>query len=188
MAMYYLISVVIAATLFITSCTPIISEQSRKLVNTDASFKTIKEAPENYVGKNTILGGRIASIRNSTAGAELEIVQFDLTSQDYPEETFLSYGRFLATYGSYMEPIIFRRGMLITLFGEVTGKKTSRLDDMDYTYPVISMREWYLWPGSGIDTACTTYPAALPQYDPYNFGFGYEPFLQRTYLPANVPR
>lgn len=162
-----------------TGCTTVISEQSRKLVNTAADFKAVKEAPDNYIGKNILLGGRIANIRNSSDGAQLEIVQFDLTFQNYPEDTFISYGRFLATSSSYMDPLIFKRGMLITLVGEVKVKKTLRLDDMDYTYPVISMREWYLWPGSEPDRGCNSYPAALPHYDPYNYGFGYEPFLQR---------
>jgi outer membrane lipoprotein len=184
--MRYLISGLLVSVLFISGCTAVISEQSRKLVNIDASFKTVKQAPENYIGKNIMLGGRIANIRNSSEGAQVEIVQFDLNSQNYPEDTFLSYGRFLANNSSYMDPLIFRPGMLITLVGEMKGKKTLRLDDMDYTYPVISMREWYLWPGSGPERGCLTYPANAPQYNPYNYGYGNEPFLQRPYnsIPA----
>jgi outer membrane lipoprotein len=183
-----LLLMLLGLILTLSGCTTIISEQSLKLINTDASFKTLKEAPENYIGKNILLGGRIANIRNSADGAQIEIVQFELTSQSYPEDTFLSYGRFLATNSSYMDPLIFKRGMLITLVGELKGKKTQRLDDMDYTYPVISMREWYLWPGSGSDSVCNTYPTPLHQYDPNNFGFGYEPFLPRSSSPSSVPR
>lgn len=174
--------------LLLSGCTPIISEQSRKLINSDASFKNIKESPQSHIGKNFLLGGRIADMKNSGEGAQLEIVQFDLNSQSYPEDTFLSYGRFLATSSSFMDPLIFKRGMLITLVGELKGTKTQRLDNMDYTYPVVSLREWYLWPESDPDRGCSTYPAPLPEYNPYNFGFGYEPFLQRPYTPLQVPR
>jgi len=186
--MHYSISLFLGLILTLAGCTPIISEQTRTLINSDVSFQTLKETPENYIGKTILLGGRVANIRNNADGTELEIVQFDLTSQSYPEDTFLSYGRFLATNSNFMDPLIFRRGMLITLVGEVKGKKTMRLDDMDYTYPVISLREWYLWPGSDPDRGCTTYPCPLPQYDPYNFGFGYEPFLHRPYSPLYIPR
>ena len=186
--MHTLLLMNLGLILTLSGCTPIISEQSRKLINSDASFQAIKETPENYIGKNILLGGRIANIRNSADGAQIEIVQFDLTSQSYPEDTFLSYGRFLATSSTYMDPLIFRRGMLITLVGEMKGKKTMRLDDMDYTYPVLSLREWYLWPGSGPDSESTTYPPPLQGYNPYNFGFGYEPFLQRPYSPLYLPR
>jgi outer membrane lipoprotein len=186
--MRYLFSLLLGSILTLAGCTPIISEQSRKLINSDASFKTIKERPDDYIGKNIMVGGRIADTRNRADGAELEIVQFELTSQSYPEDTFISYGRFLATNSSFMDPLIFKRGMLITLVGELKGKRTLRLDDMDYTYPVISLREWYLWPESEPDRNCTTYPAPLQEYNPYNFGFGYEPFLQRPYAPLYVPR
>jgi outer membrane lipoprotein len=169
----------LVSILFISGCTAIISPESMKTVNTDVSFKTLKEAPESYIGKNILLGGRIAAVKNSQDGARIEIVQFELTTQSYPADTSLSYGRFLATNSSYMDPLIFRGGMLMTLVGEVKGKKTQRLDDMDYTYPVIAVKEWYLWPESGLERGSTTYPGNAPQYDPYNYGFGYEPFLRR---------
>jgi len=187
LVMRYLATMVLASIFIISGCTAIISDQSRKLINTDASFKTIKETPEIYIGKTMLLGGRIASIRNNADGAQIEIVQFELTSQDYPEESFISYGRFLATSSNYMDPLIFRPGMLITLVGELKGKKTLRLDDMDYNYPLLTLREWHLWPGSEVDRGCT-YPAPLPEYNPYNFGFGLEPFLQRPYSPVYIPR
>jgi outer membrane lipoprotein len=186
--MHYRLSVIILSIFFITGCTAVISEKSRKLVNTDVPFKILKNAPEDYIGKNLMVGGRIAGVTNKSDGAWLEIVQFDLSSQGYPEESFLSYGRFLATENSYMDPMIFRRGMLITIVGELKGKKTLRLDEMDYTYPVLAMREWHLWPGSEPEGRCTAYPAAPPQYDPYNYGFGYEPFLERPYTPLYLPR
>lgn len=174
--------------LLTSGCTAVISEQSRKLIDSTSSFSEIKQAPENYIGKHVMLGGRIVKANNSNDGARIEIVQFDLTSNSYPEDTFLSYGRFIATSSSYLDPLIFRQGMLVTLVGEIKGKKVMRLDDMDYTYPLILMKEWYLWPGSDPARGCTAYPQMLPQYDPYNFGFGYEPFLQRPSNSFPLPR
>jgi outer membrane lipoprotein len=179
--------ILIIIVLLFTGCTTVISEQSRKLVDTNDSFKVIKQTPDAYIGKHVMVGGRIANVRNSAEGAQLEIVQFELSTAGYPEETFLSYGRFLATSSSYMDPLVYRRGMLITLVGEIKGKKTMRLDDMDYTYPVLTMREWHVWRGSDLERGYA-YPSALPTYDPYNYGFGLEPFLQRPYSPVLVPR
>jgi outer membrane lipoprotein len=185
--MRQLILLIISSVVLFTGCAAVISEQSRKLVDTNDSFKVIKQTPEAYIGKHVMLGGRIANVRNSAEGAQLEIVQFDLSSTGYPEETFLSYGRFLATNGSYMDPMVYRRGMLITLVGEIKGKKTMRLDDMDYTYPVLTMREWYIWRGSDLEKGYV-YPSPIPAYDPYSYGFGVEPSLQRPYSPVLVPR
>ncbi len=182
-----LILVIILTVLSAAGCTMIISEQSRKLVDTEDSFKVIKSSPDVYIGKHVMLGGRIANVINSAEGARLEIVQFNLTSLGYPEDTFLSYGRFLATNSSYMDPMVYRRGMLITLVGEIKGKKTMRLEDIDYTYPVVTIREWYVWRDSELDRNCN-YPITRPVYDPYSYGFGVDPFLQRSYNPAYIPR
>jgi len=173
----------LAATVFFCGCTTIISEQSRLLVDTDADFTKIRQTPEDYIGRHLLAGGRIVNVRNSQSGAQLEIVQFELDNSGTPLSTYRSYGRFIATLPDYLEPVIYRRGMLITLVGEIKGKQTRRLDDMDYTYPVIAMREWYLWPGSEEDYG-SPYPSPLPQYDPYNFGYGYEPFLPRPVNPG----
>ncbi len=176
----------ITATVLLCSCTTIISEQSRKLVDTDVHFSKLRETPEVYIGKHLLVGGRIANIRNSQSGAKLEIVQFELDSFGAPLNTFRSYGRFIAASPEYFEPLIYRQGMLITLVGEVKGKQTSRLDDMDYTYPVIAIRELYLWPGSDQSSGYLV-PPPFYQYEPYYYGYGYEPFLPRPF-PVYLPR
>lgn len=173
---------IIFATLLCSGCTTIISEQSRRLVDTDAHFSTIRATPEIYIGKHLLIGGRIAGVRNSQNGGQLEIVQFDLDYSGAPEQTFRSFGRFIATANEYLDPLIYQRGMMITLVGEIKGKQTQRLDDMDYTYPVIAMREWHLWLGSD-QWSPYRFPPNAPQYNPYNYGYGHEPFLPRPFNP-----
>jgi outer membrane lipoprotein len=34
---------------------------------------------------------------------------------------------------------------MITLVGEVKGQKTMRLDNVEYIYPLLAVREVYLW-------------------------------------------
>lgn len=181
------LQLVLAALLLLGGCTPVISEQSRKLVDSEVKFATLRTSPADYIGKHVMLGGRIAGVRNSIDGAQLEVVQFDLTDSGLPEDSFLSSGRFLATSSDYLDAMIFQRGMLITLVGEVKGKKILRLDDMDYVYPLVAIRELYLWKGLESDRA---YLQPLPPYyyDPYYYGYGYEPFWQRNYGPISRPR
>jgi hypothetical protein len=61
--------------------------------------------------------------------------------------------------------------MLLTLFSEVK-EKTLQLSDMDYTCPLLTMKELYLWFVSGSGRS-GSFPERLPQYDPYNYGCGY---------------
>lgn len=172
--------------LFSQGCTTVISEKSRALVNSDASFESLKTSPETYIGKHMIMGGRVAAVRNSGDGGEIEVVQFDLGSSGYPNIGFLSYGRFLAVSNEFIDPLIVSQGGAITLVGEVKGKKTRRLDTMDYTYPVIELREWHIWPQS--PDSSSSYPSPAPQYNPSSYGYGTEPFLQRPYNFPPVAR
>lgn len=177
---------IITIAMIIPGCTRAISEQARKLVDTDATFIQLKESPEKYIGRNVMLGGRIASLRNTSEGSQLEIVNFNLSDNGLPEETFISQGRFLATTGDYLDGMIFRKGMLITLVGEIKGKKVQRLDEMEYIYPVVRMREWHLWEGTGWDRM-PLYPPSPTMYDPYFYGYGYEPYWYRPYGPPARP-
>ncbi len=168
---------VFAAVALLTGCATIISEQSRKLVDTDVKFSRLRESPESYIGKHVMLGGRIAGVRNSIDGSRIEIVQFSLDDNGIPEESMVSNGRFLATSSDYLDDMIFQKGMLITLVGEIKGKITLRLDDMDYSYPVIAIRELHLVQGAP-DRAYLN-PPPYQQYNPYFYGYGYEPFWPR---------
>jgi len=173
---------ILSAALLLGGCTTIISEQSRRLVDTQATFQEVREAPETYIGKHVMLGGRIAGVRNTPEGGQIEVVQFDLLSNGYPEATYVSYGRFLATSTQFLDSMIFRKGMLITLVGEIKGKTKQRLDEMEYIYPVVAMREWYLWRDNEWERS-SVYPTQLPVYDPYYYGYGYEPYWFRPSAP-----
>lgn len=173
---------ILAMALMLQGCSTIISEQSRKLVDTDATFLQIRESPDLFIGKHVMLGGRIAGVKNAPEGTQIEVVQFDLTWNGYPKGKFISSGRFLATSTEFLDRMIFREGMLITLVGEIKGKTKLRLDEMEYIYPVIAMREWYLWRDSEWDNRSYLPPSA-PPYNPYYYGYGFEPYWFRPVSP-----
>ena len=170
-----LILVIFLLSLIIPGCTRVISEQSRRMVDTNADFLQVRDNLDKFIGKHIMLGGRIAGVKNSPEGTVIEIVQFDLTDNGAPIDSFISAGRFLATSSDFLDAMIFRKGMLITLVGEIKGRRTQRLDEMEYIYPVIAMREWYLWPGSDWEKS-GYYPPQAPMYDPYYYGYGFEPY------------
>lgn len=174
--------IIMSTVLLLHGCTTIISEQSRKLVDTDAPFTRIRETPDSFIGRHVMLGGRIAGVKNTPEGGQIEVVQFDLSWSGYPEDKFVSFGRFLATSTQFLDKMIFREGMLITLVGEVKGKTKQRLDEMEYIYPVVAMREWYLWRDSAWEKSAY-FPPPSPMYDPYYYGYGFEPYWFRPIAP-----
>ncbi len=126
-------------------CTTIISHQSLSLVDRRISFKELRQDPDRYVGKHLLLGGGIAAVRNTRQGGELEVVQFKTDESGEITDTAASEGRFIASSTDFLDPALYRTGLLVTLVGTVQGKKTMWLEEVDYTYPVLAIRELHLW-------------------------------------------
>lgn len=171
---------VLAVLTALSGCARVISDQSRSLVDPTVQFAKLRENPDAFIGKTVMLGGRIASARNTKEGGVLEIVQFDLDG-DVPQDSFVSHGRFLATSVDFLDTLIYKADRQVTLVGEVKGKKTLPLDEVEYTYPVVAIREIFLWK-TGDNEKYLLYPPS--RYNPYYYGYGSEPYWDRPSLPA----
>lgn len=164
--------IVVAFSLCAGCSTPVISEESLRLVDRSFSFSQLKEAADRYVGKYAILGGAIASVSNTKQMGQLEVVQFQLDSDNMPVESYTSGGRFLAQTDGFLDPLVYKRGRLVTIVGEVKGHKTMRLDQTEYDYPIIAIREIHLWK-----------PAEVRYYYPYPYPPYYDDYWWRPYRP-----
>jgi len=129
----------------LAGCARPISSESLKLVDPAVDYRQVREHPEDFHGKHLLAGGVIARISNSDRGGELEVVQFPTDSTGYPDTGALTGGRFLARSGSFLDPMVFSRGLPVTLVGEVGGEEKRNLDGVEYRYPVILIREIHLW-------------------------------------------
>jgi outer membrane lipoprotein len=130
---------------FLAGCATIISHESLSLVDRGISFKELRQDPDRYVGKHILLGGGIAAVRNTTGGGELELVQFNTDGNGEITDSAASGGRFIAFSTDFLDPALYRIGLLVTLVGTVQGKKTMWLEEVNYTYPVLAIRELHLW-------------------------------------------
>jgi outer membrane lipoprotein len=153
--------------LLFAGCAHVISEESRNLIDPTILFQNLRTNPDSYVGKYVMLGGVVAGVQNNKDGSQLEVVQSPLETDELPEEiSHSSGGRFLATTSRFLDPIVYKTGRKVTVVGQVQGKKTQPIDQVEYTYPVISIREIHVWSKSELDQ---------PQYPPP--GYFYDPFM-----------
>jgi outer membrane lipoprotein len=148
-------------TVCLAGCAPVISEQSLSLVDRGVSFAELRRDPDRYKGKHVLLGGGIAGVRNTNEGGELELVQFATGEKGKITETARTGGRFIARSKEFLDPVVFRAGLLVTLVGEVVGKKSMPLGEVGYTYPVVEMREIHVWK-----------PGELPGPPTFHFDIG----------------
>ena len=88
----------------------------------------------------------IVSSKNAREGTLLEILQKPSDRRGKPKDVDESGGRFLALYQGYLDVAIYRPGRKVTIGGEISGKRVLPLGEINYTYPLITVKEIYLWP------------------------------------------
>jgi len=123
----------------------VISREALLLTDQTVPFAAVRENPPAHLGRYLLVGGTVVQIHNTAGGAELEVVQFPLGSNDRPDEKKGSEGRFLARSPEFLDPLIYKPDRLVTLVGKVTGETTRPLDGIDYRYPVLEVREIHAW-------------------------------------------
>ena len=135
----FFLSIALAFT--ITACAPVISDKSLREANLPVSFQELQKNPDAYLGKVVILGGVILSTTVKQGETLVEVLQQPLDRQYRPENRDISYGRFIVVFQGFLDPAIYAPYRLITVAGEITGKKVLPIREIQYTYPVLAARE-----------------------------------------------
>lgn len=149
-------------------CAPVISRQIREQANPAITFKDVFESPLKYKGQIIILGGVIISAKNTSEGTLLEILQRPLGFRGEPKDVDRSEGRFLALSSQYLDVAIYSRNRLVTIAGEIYGQKKMSLNGIEYPYPLLHIKEIYIWPE-------LDYLRPYPYY-PYPYYYPYRPY------------
>jgi len=126
-------------------CAPIISKEIRKNVSDKLTFKEIIKNPEAYKGKIVLLSGIILGSKNTKEGTLIEILQKLADMEGRPKDVDESDGRFLALYDGYLDTAIYSRGREALVAGEIKGKRVLPLDEIEYAYPLVSIKEIHIF-------------------------------------------
>lgn len=131
---------------WMAGCAPVISKSLIKASEPKVAFEQLRSAPTEHLGKTVVLGGTVISVRHESAGTVVEILQRPLGWRLRPEMSDETGGRFLARFGKVVPETSLERHRRITLAGTVMNQETRPLDQTTYTYPVIRVEEYHLWP------------------------------------------
>ena len=147
------------------------------------SFSQIKEFPDKHKGKLVILGGQILSAKRLQHSTELIILQLPLIQQQEPTNKLThSQGRYIAYQQEFLDPATVPPGTRITLAGEVSGSLTQNLDETEYTYPTLIIKQFKVWPTHSLDFPGYSQPYpywgpyAYPYWGPRGRFYGYYPY------------
>ena len=154
------------------SCAPL-SRQIMSQVDETLTFQAVQRDPDRYAGKTVLWGGVIVEITNKQNETDLNVRQAELDLEKRPKNLDRSAGRFIVRYAGFLDPAIYQPGREITVAGELGGKEVLPLEKIQYPYPVILVKEIYLW---------ERLPPVRPYY-PYYWGPLWGPYGYPWYWP-----
>ncbi len=131
--------------LFITACASVMSETTMKSVDQSVSFAALQQKPDAYKGKVVLLGGQIIATTVKDNETWIEVLEKNLDSGQKPENTDQSGGRFLVKFQGFLDPAIYTPGRYLTVAGQVEGKVVRPINEIKYTFPLLSAKEHHLW-------------------------------------------
>ena len=140
-----ILAILLVVMFVAAGCAPVISKGLRAQVDKEIRFEEVIQNPEVYQDKVVVWGGVIIAAKNLKEGTLIEVLQKPTDIGRRPKDTDHSEGRFLALYDGYLDVSIYARGREVTVAGEIKGKRVLPLGEIEYTYPLISVKEIHLW-------------------------------------------
>ncbi len=131
--------------ILLSACSPAISKQVLREANRSITFQDLQKDPDRYAGQVVVEGGQILSATAREGDTWVEVLQQPLDWRNRPQDTDVSYGRFLARLPGPPDPSLYAVGQKITVAGQVQGKRVQPIGMTQYTYPVLIAKEFYLW-------------------------------------------
>ena len=126
-------------------CTTGISPKVRSQVTFAGTFSEIQKAPDEYIGKIVIFGGKILNNQASPSASELTVLHLRIDSRDRPKEGDQSEGRYLIQSDQFLDPAIYKKETLLTVAGKITGSEVRAIGGFEYVYPKLKAIEIKLW-------------------------------------------
>ena len=115
-------------------------EQARPVTLVQATAQ-----PDVYTGTVVIWGGRVIKTVNDTNGSSIYVLRLPLSHYEIPIVPSVSSGRFIARSNGFIDPQVMKNGQLITVAGVLEGVVKEPLQKIEYTYPVVDIRQIHQW-------------------------------------------
>lgn len=109
-------------------------------------FYQWKEIPASQQ-KDVRLGGSIISITNLANKTRLEIANIPINKAGRPNIDYPAQGRYVVYFDSFLDPVAYPVGSLITVVGKTAPSEKGKIGDYEYTFPVIEgygRRTWFV--------------------------------------------
>ena len=153
-------------TLLLIGCSSSTPDLIRQVPVNQVKVYDAQQNIQSYIGQKVRWGGTIIQVENFTRQTAIEILSRPLSEDGKPDEDSPGEGRFLAIIDGFAEPAEYPRGRLITVYGELTGKRIKAVGEYPYHYPEVRLETLHIWPA----------PQPRHDYYPYRDPFFYDPW------------
>ena len=121
-----------------------------------------------FIDREVRWGGVISNVENRADGTWIEIVQYDLRDNGRPRSSGNSDGRFIASFGDFVDPEVYETGRPLTVVGKITDHTSRKIGEFDYRFAIVEVEGSYLWKKrSEVRYAPYPYPYHYWHYDPF---------------------
>ncbi len=162
---YFPTRMLLVAVLLAAGCAAPFSEGIKSQVNESITLDQVAANQKAYQGTLVMWSGVILSTLPREKGTVIEILERPYDSQKRPRDVDTTRGRFLARYNGFLDPAVFCQGRDITVAGRISGSESAKIGEYAYTYPVVELQEYRLWPVE-MQRMYPAYPI-YPFYDPW---------------------
>ncbi len=124
----------------------LVAPETEPQIARDIPFESLKAEPAKFTGRLVVLGGKVLSAKRLKEGTQIEVLQLPLDRTDMPILNLeRSTGRFLAYQTEFLDPAKLPAGTAVSMIAAVIGAKTMPLDEVEYTYPTVTIRTLKIW-------------------------------------------
>ncbi len=154
-----------------------IARQYREVARNGVTVPMVQADPEQSKGDIVIWGGKVLEVSNRAGSTEITVLASALDSGEEPLGDAYSEGRFIARADGFLDPEVYARGRKVTLAGEVTGTQERPVGETQYAYPVVGIKQIYVWSAYGYYDQRYYYPGGYGPYGTYSwwgpwYGYG----------------
>ncbi len=166
--------VIYLAILILSGCTSNIPMLVKTPPSPDPDFQQVKQSVVTFQNQSVRWGGKIITVENKENSTWIEILASPLNHYGRPGSNTNYEGRFIAKIDGFLDPEHYSKDRKLTIFGSIDTEFVKRIDDHPYNYPLVSVKEHYLWPEYRTARYQYYYPYYYGYYYPYyssHFGF-----------------
>lgn len=164
------------AVFFLTACASRIPQNISQTPTPNLALSEVITQIDAQKNKPVRWGGSILTVINHSNDTEIEILAKELGSSGKPNDTDdNTLGRFLARVDGFVDPAVYAKGRMLTIYGLVESVLSREIGEKPYAYPVIKAQTIYLWPRETENVYPDYYPYGYwpGYYYPYGYRYGF---------------